>query len=549
MTTTELISRGRTSFGRQAWADAYTELSAADRAGTLEPVDLMQLATSAALIGYDDEAADVWERAHQAARRMGDAPLAARCAFWLCMMLRNKGEFARAGGWIARGRRLLDESQQDCVEQGYMLLPAAMQSVAQGDPQTAAIAFEQAVEIGQSFDEIDLITLARLGRGLARVQLGAATDAVTSLDEMMVAVEARDVSPLVSGIVYCAVIGVCHQMFDLRRAQEWTAGLSRWCAAQPDLVPFRGECQVHRAEILKLHGAWPDAMDEAQRASDQSAKPATRPAIGPAFYQQGELHRLRGEFSKADAAYREASRWGRPPEPGLALLRLAQGQVGAAAATIGRALEEVHDHPSRCRLLPAYIEIMLAAGAVGLARTAADELAKIAVELPMPFLHAVSAHAMGAVLLAEGESRPALAALRAASTAWQELDAPYDAARTRVLVGLACRALGDADRAQMELDAAGLVFRRLGAAPDVAFVDALSHARPNWSAGGLTPREVEVLRLVASGKTNRAIAADLVLSEKTVARHVSNIFTKLGISSRSAATAYVYEHDLQARPT
>jgi len=294
---------------------------------------------------------------------------------------------------------------------------------------------------------------------------------------------------------------------------------------------------------MQLHGAWRDAMDAARRACERLSAPPGQPALGMAGYQQAELHRLRGQSAKAEEAYRQASRWGHPPQPGLALLRLAQGRVEAAAAARA-AVDEAQGRAARARVLAAYVEIMLAADDVPAARAAAGELSETAAGLGMPFLHAVSAHATGAVLLAEGDTRAALAALRRAWTAWQELQAPYEAARTRVLVGLACRELGDEDSAEMELDAARWVFQQLGAAPDLARVEALSRKKAAKAAGGLTAREVQVLRLVAAGKTNRSIAADLFLSEKTVARHVSNIFTKLGLSSRAAATAYAYQHGL-----
>ncbi len=263
-----------------------------------------------------------------------------------------------------------------------------------------------------------------------------------------------------------------------------------------------------------------------------------------AFYQRGELHRLRGEFPLAEQAYREANHFGHEPQPGLALLRLAQGQVGVACASIRRAVQETRDPTGRTGRLAACAEIMLAAGEVQAARGAADELSGIAATVGAAALRAVAAGATGSVLLAEGDSQAALQALRQAWRAWQELDAPYDAARVRVLIGVACRTLGDQDGAQLEFDAARRVFSELGAEPDVARVEEIATAAADTATGGLTGRETQVLRLVAAGKTNRAIASELVLSEKTVARHVSNIFTKLGVASRSAATAYAYEHDL-----
>jgi ATP/maltotriose-dependent transcriptional regulator MalT len=300
---------------------------------------------------------------------------------------------------------------------------------------------------------------------------------------------------------------------------------------------------VRRAEIMLLHGAWADAVEAARRACERFVHGHDQAASGAAFYQQAELHRLRGEFAEAEEAYRQASRWGRKPEPGLAQLRLGQGQVGAAKRALRRAVDEAAERRTRSRLLPAYVEIMLAADDIPAARVAADELAEIAASLDAPFLRATSAHARGAVLLAEGDARAAAAPLRQAWAVWQELDAPYEAARVRVLIGLACRELGDEDSAQMEFDAARWVFQRLGAAPALARVEELSRVAPK-PAGALTAREVQVLRLVAAGMSNRAIAAELAISEKTIARHLSNIFTKLDLSSRAGATAFAYKHGL-----
>jgi DNA-binding CsgD family transcriptional regulator len=294
---------------------------------------------------------------------------------------------------------------------------------------------------------------------------------------------------------------------------------------------------------MELHGAWADALDAAELACERLLR-RPQPAVGAAFYRQGELHRLCGALALAEDAYHQASRWGREPQPGLARLRLIEGQVDAAEAAIHRATDETQGRLARSRLLPALVEIMFAAGDARAARAAADELSEIAEDFDAPLLRALAAHAQGAVLLLESDARAALGALRHAWAAWQELEVPYEAARVRVLIGLACRQLGDEDTALMELDAARWVFEQLGAAPDLARAQTLSRKARAKPPGGLTARELEVLRLVATGKTNRSIAVDLFLSEKTVARHVSNIFTKLGLSSRAAATGYAYEHDL-----
>lgn len=543
------VDRGRAAFARQAWGEAFEQLAAADGQELLESPDLERLATAAFLVGRDDESAAAWGRAHNAYLSRDDPQHAARCAFWLGYQLLDKAEFAQASGWFARAQRLLDDHGLEGAERGYLLLPAAIQQVVERKLQAAYDTFSRAVEIGVRANDRDLTLLARHGQGRALINLGDTDRGVRLLDEVMVSVTGGELSPPLVGNVYCSVISACYEMFDLRRAQEWTAALARWCATQPDLVPYRGTCLVRRAEIMQLYGHWQDAMAEAKRACDRLLDPPGQQGVGAAYYQQAELHRLRGEFEQAEEAYRQASQHGRKPEPGLALLRLAQGRLEAASAAVRRVVSEAATPPTRCRALAAAVEIMLAAGDLKAARAAADELSGMARGRDVPYLQAVSALAAGAVLLAEGAAAPALAALRRAWTGWQDLGAPYEAARTRVAIGLACRAVGDRDAADLEWDAARKAFERLGAAPDLRRLDEAAQRQPARAAGGLTPRELEVLRLVATGKTNRAIAGQLSISEKTVARHVSNIFTRLGLSSRAAATAYAYQHHLLDRPT
>jgi DNA-binding CsgD family transcriptional regulator/tetratricopeptide (TPR) repeat protein len=538
------VDRGRESFGRQAWGDAWSLLSAADHDAPLELEDLERLAVAAFLVGRDEESVDVWARAHHVCIRLGDAARAARCAFWSAFVLVNKGQLARGGGWIHRAQRLLDDNGRDCVEQGYLRYVASLRLVFEGDPAGARVGFAEAAGVGDRFHDPELGALARVGQGRCLIYLGEIAEGMALLDEAMVAVTAEEVSPTAVGDLYCTVIEGCQEVFDVRRAQEWTAALSRWCEAQPELVLYRGQCLVHRAELMLLRGAWSDARIEVQRACDRLARPTGQPVLGAAYYVRAELHRLRGEFAEAEEAYRQAHRWGRQPEPGLAQLRIAQGRVDEAVIAMRRVLDEAEDLVTRSRLLTPYVEIVLASGDVAAARAAVGELSTLASAWNTPLLRALSLHATGAVLLAEGNTRTALTALRRAVAEWCELEVPYEAARARVLIGLACRSSGDQATTQMELDAARSVFRDLGAGPDLASVEALSLQPAHRAAGGLTAREVEVLTLLATGRTNRAIATELSISEKTVAAHVSNTFTKLGVSSRSAATAYAYTHDL-----
>jgi len=556
MTAVDALDRGREAFRRRAWGDASSQLSSADRAAPLPLDDLEHLAVASYLAGRDADSDAFWARAHHGSLGVADWGRAARCAFWLGITLMNRSEPAKGGGWLARAQRVLDESQHDCVERGWLLIPLGLRLYAHGDYEGSYEAFRRAGTIGLVFGDADLVPTAWQAQGRVLIRMGEAAQGVVLLDEAMVAVTAGEVSPIPAGIIYCSVIEACQEILDVRRAQGWTAALSQWCASQPDLVPYRGRCMVHRSEIMQLHGAWPDALDEARRACERLSVPP-QPQVGAAFYQRAELHRLRGEFAKAEDAYHEANQRGRMPEPGLALLRLAQGRVDAAVAAIRRAVDEAtgasgcstlegrpspsgKDRVARSKVLPACVEIMLAAGDVAAARAAAEELSGITAEADLPLLRGIAASAQGAVLLAEGDARAALDALRAARREFEELEVPYETARARVLVGLAYRALGDEDGARMELAVARRVFERLGAAPDLARLDALS-GKPAHAADGLTAREVQVLALVAKGKSNKEIAAELVISDRTVARHMSNIFTKLGVSTRTAASAYAFQ--------
>jgi DNA-binding CsgD family transcriptional regulator len=536
------LERGRESFAGRAWMDAYESLSSADQKKSLGAEDLGLLATAAYMVGRSDAYLSVLERAHHVHLDVGDALGAVRCAFWVGVTLATRGEMGRATGWLGRAQRLVEREGRECVEQGYLLLPLVLQHAAGGDWEAASAAAADAAAIGERFAEPDLFALAVQEQGNALVKQGRIDEGLGLLDEVMVAVTAGELSPIVTGLVYCSVIDGCQEVYALRRAQEWTAALTQWCEEQPDMVAFTGRCLVHRAEIMQLHGEWPEALQEARRAGERFAQDQT--AAAQALYRQGEVHRLRGEFTAAEEAYRDASRLGWEPQPGLSLMRLAQGNKDAAAAAIRRVAGEVTEPLKRAALLPAYVEIMLAVGDVQEARDACGELEEIAAGHEGGMLDGMRARARGAVELADGDARSALVALRRASRVWHELETPYEAARVRVLVGLACQVLGDDDAAALELEAARGVFEQLGARPDLASIHSLAPSLGSRDTHGLTARELEVLRLVASGKSNREIASALVISEHTVARHIQNIFAKLGFSSRTAASAFAFEHDL-----
>jgi DNA-binding CsgD family transcriptional regulator len=539
------LKRGRDSYAKSSWKEAFESLYRADRAAPLGAEDLELLARSAYMLGRDDDYVSGLERAHQAHLEAGGVAPAARCAFWIGHNLLFRGERARTSGWFARANRLLEGVEEDCVERGYLLIAVWLEQMGAGNYEAARATAAEAADIGERLGDRDLLWLARDDQGCALIKQGSVADGLRLVDEVLVAATAGELSPIVTGIVYCNTIAFCRDAYELRHAREWTEALRRWCDAQPEMVAHNGLCLVHRAEIMQLRGAWEDALQEARRAAERFTQGVLNQlACGRVLYRQGEVHRLRGDLGAAEDAYRGASRCGFEPQPGLALLRLAQGEGDAAAAAIRRAVGEATQPLKRAALLPAYVEIMLAIGEHDRASAGCRELDEIAERQTSDALRGMAAHVRGAVAEAEGDAQGALIELRRALELWQELEAPYEGARVRVLIGSACRALGDEDTATLELEAAGEVFAELGAAPDVARIDSLVPGAASIEAHGLTKRELEVLRLVAAGKSNRDIAAELVISEHTVARHLQNIFAKLSVSSRTAASAFAFEHDL-----
>jgi DNA-binding CsgD family transcriptional regulator len=537
------LARGRACYQRNEWNDAFEALALADQATPLAADDLSLLAWSAGLSAHDEVMLATQERVYHAWLAAGQDLVAARAAFWLGFRLLARGEPAGASGWLSRAQRLVEQHAADCVEQGYLLLPTAQRHLSTGELLEAQDCAARALAIGERFAEPDLIAFARNLWGRVLLAEGQVDRGLVFLDEAMVAATAGELTPVVTGIVYCSSIASCHRVYELERVREWTAALSNWVAAHPQLGLFGGHCLVHRAEVLELNGSWPEAVDEARRAVSRCVRNIEREAAGRAHYQQAEIHRLRGAFDLAEAAYLEASRSGFEPQPGLALLRLAQGDTGAAASASRRIIGATRDRIARLRFLPAHVEIMVAAGDLDAARAASQELQDIAAGMDTDVLGAIAAHAQGSVELAQGNAQAVLEPARRAFRIWQQIGAPYLAARLRVLLARACTALGDTEGANLELRCAREVFEKLGALPDIAALNAIDNAGPT-ADGGLTSRELQVLRLLATGMTNKALARELSLSEKTIDRHVSNIFAKLGVATRAAATAFAYEQKL-----
>lgn len=540
----ETLERARACYAGRAWADAFALLSQADAREPLAGEPLELLCWSATLSGHDEEMVAALERLYQLHLDTGEDLPAARVAFLLGFCLFGMGEPGRAGGWLARAQRLVEGAGRACAEQGYLMLPLAAQHLGAGDYAAAESAAAAAVQIGEGFAEPDLVAFAQNLQGRVLLRQGRVADGLILLDEAMLAATAGELSPLFTGLVYCSVIATCQQSLALDRAREWTTALAAWCAEQPQLMAFSGACRVHRAEIMQICGAWPQALEEARSACRRLSESADRGPLADAHYQQAEVHRLRGEWAAAERAYRQASGFGREPQPGLALLRLAQERRDDAVCAIRRMLDTTTAAWQRAHYLPAGVEIALAAGDLDGARSAALELEQIAERFKLEVLAAMAAHARGAVLLADGDARGAVAPLRHAFQLWQKAAAPYIAARIRVLLGRAYHSLGDAEGGRLELEAARQVFEQLGAAPALAALDEAETGAAPASDYGLTRRERQVLRLAAGGETSKAIACALSVSERTIDRHLSNIFTKLDVNSRTAAAAFAYRHGL-----
>ena len=540
MGVVEELVRARDAYDRRDWLSAYEGLSDVG-ADALTAADFFRLATVAFLLGHRNDCVQAMQRAHRLHLDAGEPTAAARCGLWLAMVLEIAGESAVAGGWASRSERLLDQVAEDVVERGYLLIERMYGHVFSGEMDQALPLATEAEDYGRRFTDPDLTALAVSSVGRILMHSGRVPEGLARMDESMTGVVAGEVGPLVAGAVYCSMVEACQEVADFDRAAEWTTMLTRWCEDQPGLVPFTGQCAVHRGQIMRVRGAYDAALEEFERALVRYDLAGSSPAVGLVWAERGEVLRIRGDLAGAESAFERAVASGHEPQPGLALLWLAQGRVSAATAAVERLLSEVLDPVERARLLPAATEVRLATGAVDEAAASADELAGLAAEFRCTGLQASADHALGSTLGARGDLAGAVPHLRRAARLWARLEAPLETARTRAVLGQAFRGLGDEASGIAELTAARRTFGEIGAVPAEREVAAL--LAPSAPAG-LTAREVEVLRLVAAGRSNPEIATELVLSEKTVARHLSNIFAKLDVRSRTAAAAFAYAHHL-----
>ncbi len=540
MGVVEDLARARDAYERREWLTVYDALSELDRAA-LDPDDFARLSMTAFLLGRTNDGIQSMQRAYQAHHEAGEPVAAARCAGWLAMMLFSSGETAVANGWVGRCQRLLDEIEEDVVERGYLLIHLMFRDVLAGRFEAAFAIAGQIIEYAHRFDDPSLLAEGLMAQGRMLLYAGQVPRGLALLDEAMIGVTAGTVSPLIAGEVYCSLVEACREVSDYGRAAEWTSALAAWIDAQPGLVRFTGQCAVHRGQLLRIRGEYGLAIEEFETATTRYLDAGTPAQAGIAMDECGAVFAILGDFEAAEACYQRAASFGHEPQPGLTLLWLARGRSAAALAAVRRLLAEPRDPVHRSQILPAAAEVLAAVGESVEATAAAEELVRIAEAFGCSALHALATAALGHARLASDDAAAAIASLRQAIQAWQRLDAPYEVARCQLLMGRALRSLGDEESATGELLAARRTFGRLGAAPAEREAARLLTRGQPW---GLTEREVEVLRLVASGRSNPEIASALILSEKTVARHLSNIFTKLNVGTRTAAAAFAYEHHL-----
>ncbi len=539
------LEAARAALGRWDWAEA---LRVADGAGAgagattgAAEADRLDIVAEASWwLGRLDECIEARKRAYALYEPRGDRERAGQCAVWLYEHYQMKAKPAIAGGWLRRARRAL-EAETGCVAFGNLLLREAEMAHGSGDLEGAAALARDALALGRDLGSADLEAEALQAAGRVLIDAGRQSEGLGHLDEAMLsAVEGR-LCPYTTGKVYCSLISACEQLGDLRRAAEWTDATLRWSEHHP-LAMWPGLCRVHRATLLQLRGDWTAAEREARRACDELGGFHV-PNAAAGYVEIGEIRRRLGDLDGAEAAFAKAEELCGRRSAGLALVRLAQRRLDAATAIITAMLaEQTWDRLARARLLPACVQIAVATGDLDGAATAADELDGIAADVDSPAIAAAALSTRGRLQLAMGQHSAACTTLQDALRQWQQLEVPYEIATVRLLLGQACRNCGDEDGASRSLAQAAAIFDRLGAALDARHTRDFTTS-PSFPAG-LTAREAAVLSLVASGRTNREVAAVLHLSERTVARHVSNIFTKAGVTSRTAATAFAYENNL-----
>ena len=531
----EAIQAARAAYDRGAWADATELFLAADC--ELEIDDLESLVWAAAISAHDSVMIAGLERLYAHYCASGNHVECARTAFWCGLRNMLIGEVGLGSGWLQRASKHAEQTSPDCVQRGYLLLPQVYMQRGKGDYETAIEFADQAIAIGENGGDPDLIAMAGSLKGGILFRLGRVDEGYGPIDEAMLLANSQQLSPVVCGVVYCEIVASCCRVLEMVRAREWTSILTDWCRRNPQAKAFNGVCQVHRAEVLQLEGNWSEAFAEAERAGTGLSGTTERTATANAAYRRGEILRLRGEFDKSDAEYRLAAEIGVDPQPGLSLLRLAQGRRKDAIAGIRRALETAGDMPRKAALLPAGIEIFIACGDLDTAERLCGEMSDIAERFGTEILARVADQGHGSLALARGRFADAVTALTRARRYWSEFGAPYLVARLRVDIARGCLELGDSESAERELDAAENIFEELGAAPDLARILETRTGSKATGTGKLTARERQVLAMVADGGTNREIAEELSLSPKTVNRHIENIFGKLGVSSRAAAVA------------
>lgn len=462
--TKDPLEAGREAARRYLWREAFDLLTEADHSAPLSPDDLDRLAEAAWWIGRMDACIGARERAYAGFLEAGEPTRAARMALGLARDHRYRLDAAISNAWFRRAERLLDEAAES-VEHGYLERARAQQAIGAGDLEAALEHARRALDIGMRFGDRDLQAISLHDQGEALVSLGRVEEGLALTDEATVAAVGGELGPWATGVVYCNTITVCERLADYRRAGEWTEAAKRWCERQA-ISGFPGICRVHRADVIRLRGRWAEAEEEARTACAELSESGMLAFAGEGFYEVGEIRLRMGDHEAAEDAFRQAHELGRDPQPGLALLRLAQGNVSAASAGVRRALEETTDRLHRAKLLPAAADVALSEGDLDAAGRAAEELASIADDFGSPALQAEAALARGAVEIARGDVAAACRTLRRSWQLWQEVDAPYEAARARVLLGLAYRGEGDEEEATLQLAAAKAAFDRLGAIPD-----------------------------------------------------------------------------------